>query len=139
MLDIKKMLTKLSDLVGGDAKWTNLNGNVWYTKRCDVVYLRCVNGNGVQLTKTGTTIGTLPTGYRPDYQYDMAGTALGGAESVLFRVETSGKIIGFASATTSYWSGTICFPMRVGGVLLKWLKGSIFKAFSHRRKAVASC
>ena len=115
MLDVKKMLMKLSDLVGGDSRWTNLNGNVWYKKRCDIVYIRLTNGNSVQLTKTGTTLGTLPTGYRPDYQYDMAGTALGGSESVFFRVDTNGKITGFASATTSYWSGTVCFPMKIGG------------------------
>lgn len=36
---------------------------------------------------------------------------------------------------------TVTFsPLEVGGgVLLKWLKGSILNAFSHRRKAVAAC
>lgn len=33
MLDVKKMLTKVGDFVGGDSRWTNLNGNVWYKKR----------------------------------------------------------------------------------------------------------
>lgn len=135
MFNAKKAITEIAEFLNGNA-WTTLNSHVWYKKRCGLVFLRLTNGQSMQLTKSGTTLGTLPAGYRPAYQFDIAGTALGGAESVFFRVNTNGTIIGFASSSTVYWSGLVCFPLVGGGVLLK---GSIFKALSHRRKAVVGC
>lgn len=137
MFNAKKAITEISKFLNGNA-WTALNSHVWYKKRCGLVFLRLSNGQSMQLTKSGTTLGTLPAGYRPDYQYDMAGTALGGAESVFFRVNTNGTIIGFASSSTVYWGGLVCFPLVGGGYCLKAVFSRL-SAIVERRWRDAEC
>lgn len=88
--------------------YTTLNNCICYWRRNGVVGVRIATNN-TSLDKSGVTIGTLPEGFRPPWQCDFAGTALGGSEGVFFRVETNGTIQGFASQSTIYWSGTFSF------------------------------
>ena len=88
--------------------YTTLNDCISYWRRNGVVGVR-ISTNNTNLNRQGVTIGTLPSGFRPPWQCDFAGTALGGSAGVFFRVESNGTIQGFASETTPYWSGTFSF------------------------------
>ena len=88
--------------------YTTLNNCISYWRRNGVVGVR-ISTNSTNLNKSGVTIGTLPEGFRPPWQCDFAGTALGGNAGVFFRVESNGVIQGYASEATPYWSGTFSF------------------------------
>ena len=89
--------------------FTQVNSYIWYWRRNGVVTVKINGDNNFVINKNGVTIGTLPEGCRPPWQTDFAGTARGGYAGVFFRVESNGTIQGFASESTSYWSGTFSF------------------------------
>ncbi len=115
MLSVKKLLYKINQYIRGDNDWTALNNSVRYAKRGGIVYVSFYNGGSIALIKAGVSLGTMPEGYRPFSQIDFAGTALGGAETVFFRIGAGGAITGYASASTTYWSGLICYPVKIVG------------------------
>ena len=88
--------------------YTRLNNCISYWRRNGVVGVK-ISTNNTILNNNGVLIGTLPEGFRPPWQCDFAGTALGGSAVVFFRVESDGTIKGYASQSTVYWSGTFSF------------------------------
>ena len=88
--------------------YTQLNTNIFYQRKNGIAYVRTTSA-GVEITRNGVVLGTMPVGMRPAAQSDFAGTALGGTESVFFRVDTNGNVTGYANPTTKYWSGTFAY------------------------------
>lgn len=88
--------------------YTKLNTNIYYQRKNGIAYVRIVAG-GVEITRNGIVLGTMPAGMRPAVLSDFAGTALGGTESVFFRIDTNGNVTGYANPTTKYWSGTFAY------------------------------
>lgn len=93
-----------------DTGWITLNTEVKYRKVNGIVYV-VFNSTTNALSPGGTSLGNLPTGYRPSLeQIDVGGGSKGGSQVVFFRVQQSGYITGYASSNTSYWSGLISYP-----------------------------
>ena len=150
MLDLKKMLTKISKYMkttetGECDNYTAPVGSitgVTYARHGNVVNLM-ISGRSGGTGASGTNICELTIG---DSKLIPAFTSTGSViyGKYMFGVvaNPNGKIIVRNTSNDTFSQGT--FEAHIiylvgGGVLLKWLKGSILKAFSHRRKAVASC
>ena len=113
-------------------------GKTWTFRRIGkVVFIEA--SSDIRSASAGTnTIGTLRESMRPDYmqRYGIANSTTG----EFLNISTTGLVtlympVAVTSAKNNSFDG--CYI--AGGVLLKWLKGSIFNDFSHRRKAVAAC
>lgn len=146
MLDIKKMLTKISKQM----KEEKMELSSQYIDACSITK----SGNVVQLivynvknipNQTSTLL-TIPEGLRPigDVPFDLIQPRTSGATMGYFlrcTARADGRLTiynysGSAISGSTNCAGSVTYIVETGGVLLK---GSIFKAFSHRRKAVASC
>lgn len=149
MLDIKKMLTKISKQMKEEKREVSSQyiSACSFTKSGNVVQL--VVTNVKNLPNQSSTLLTIPEGFRPksDTAFDLIQPRVAGASFGCFlrcTARADGRLSvynysGSAISGESNCYGTVTYIVETGGVLLKWLKGSIFKAFSHRRKAVAAC
>ena len=82
-----------------------------YRKKQDIVFIRTNNGNNLELTNSGVSLGTIPEGFRPATQMDFAGTPVAGTNEVSFRVYPAGAITGYSNPTSKYWNGGFCYPV----------------------------
>lgn len=84
--------------------WVNYgsgyNNAGYYKDSFGIVHIRGLIKSGT--TSSGTTLFTLPSGYRPTAEYIIACTSAGGYVEI--RVDTSGNVKGFAGLNSIYTS-----------------------------------
>lgn len=97
-----------------DSGWIELNSIIQYRKVNEIVYVTIINAGSVSCSSgVWTTLGTLPTGFRPtvdiNFTYDYMGGIMPG--NTTSKIKSSGEINFFAGNTaTSYLRGSIAFP-----------------------------
>lgn len=148
MLDLKKMLTKISKQFSCES-FTGTKSNAitrgdllgTYDKTTGKVSItfHFYNSSDVQSSQS---LFEIPQKYRPSATKTGAAVYVTNAPSTapyICSVNANGNVYQTLGNTIRSGFGVIEYIISGGGVLLKWLKGSILNAFSHRRKAVASC
>jgi hypothetical protein len=105
-LDVIVDVTKVAT-IGTSSKTSFYNNNSWYQKSCGVV---CLHLDYVPASTSWTTLGTLPSGYRPvgtvtgALAYRSSGNLCG-----MLSVDSDGVVKTYGSTTASYWVGSISF------------------------------
>ena len=140
MLNLKKMLTKISDKLSELEPYKYFSSSSSFTNAYP-------DSTSHRLRYLGEGLDTIRTGIS-SYSSGIIQLATTGPRYgvVLYKYTNqyfSGYVISYNEECPfvrfSYANGKCSILITSGGALLKWLKGSIFNAFSHRRKAVASC
>lgn len=137
MFNAKKAITEIAKMFKvAETQSFSYGGKTWTFRRIGkVVFIEA--SSDIRSASAGTnTIGTLRESMRPDYlqRYGIANSTTG----EFLNISTTGLVtlympMAVTSARNNSFDG--CY-IAGGGVLLK---GSIFKALRHRRKAVAGC
>ena len=119
----KNLNSLLEDGKIGDSEWKTLvewggvnHYGVYYRKRNGIVTITANSGDpGLKLKKnTQTTLGTLPVGFRPNFEIVGSGTlkAVGGGYCQ-FNLTSDGslKVHNLSNVDTIYWAFTFTFPV----------------------------
>lgn len=90
--------------------WHTLNSTIKYKKSGNVVTVTGFSSNTISLSENDyTTVGTLPSGYRPGEQLNNVWNELGVAYSNTIRIGTNGTIQLYSTKNTAYWVFTLTY------------------------------
>ena len=102
---------------GTDLGWTNLatatNFYIKYMKRGRIVFVVADSRGGKTASTSGyTTLGTLPSGYRPNIEFWAASSGIGSSTNFTIHCTTGGVVgLNASSGGGDYWSFLISFPV----------------------------
>ena len=102
---------------GTDLGWTNLatatNFYIKYMKRGRLVFVVADSRGGKTASTSGyTTLGTLPSGYRPNIEFWAASSGIGSSTNFTIHCTTGGVVgLNASSGGGDYWSFMIGFPV----------------------------
>lgn len=94
--------------------WTALNNYVFYCKRAGIVFVEIMCGDGSFSIQGLTTIGVLPTGFKPSGRVDFDYHKLSGSDTSSYAyINTSGEIkLGNNGNNEIKWfGGSVSFPV----------------------------
>ena len=96
-----------------DSGWITLNSVIKYRKVNDIVYFNGASfGTTTLVNEQYTTIGTLPTGYRPTYETTFYADLIGSNPGISCVVKTDGSIqIYSTKSNTNYWRCGGSYPV----------------------------
>lgn len=84
----------------------------WYWKKNGVVFIRGYSSASKNLTANSyTTVGLVPTGYRPKNEMYFTANTIGGSGKIEGLVGTDGYVKLYPSYETSYWGFTVSYPI----------------------------
>lgn len=94
-----------------DSGWINITSNLAYRRHNNIVYISVDSLSNTSLTTAGVLLGTLPAGYRPSFNTDISIGAKAGTSVCMIRVQSDGKVYGWANPNSMYWAGIGSFPI----------------------------
>ena len=103
--------------LGEDKTWTTLASStgfyIKYAKYRGIVFVAADSRGGKTASSSGyTSLGTLPSGYRPGIEFWSGSGTLGSSNTFTVNVTTAGKVsINCSGSGGDFWSFMICFPV----------------------------